>query len=106
LATTKILMAAARGGAGREAAHEAIKEHAVAVALAARDRGTADNDLLQRLAADPRVPLDLPALQQLLSTPIEFTGAATEQTRAFVKRVDALAKRYPSAATYSPAPML
>jgi adenylosuccinate lyase len=106
LATTKILMAAARAGSGREAAHEAIKEHAVAVALAARDRGVADNDLLQRLADDPRVPLDLPALRQLLSTPIEFTGAATEQTRAFVKRVDALAKRYPSAAVYSPSPML
>ena len=33
LATTKVLMAAVRAGVGREAAHEAIKEHAVAVAL-------------------------------------------------------------------------
>ena len=33
LATTKVLMAAVRNGVGREAAHEAIKEHAVAVAL-------------------------------------------------------------------------
>ena len=32
LATTKVLMAAVRAGAGREEAHEAIKEHAVAVA--------------------------------------------------------------------------
>ncbi|MDQ1665533.1 MAG: adenylosuccinate lyase, partial [Actinomycetota bacterium] len=32
LATTKVLMAAVRNGVGREQAHEAIKEHAVAVA--------------------------------------------------------------------------
>ncbi|WP_258008620.1 adenylosuccinate lyase, partial [Rhodococcus sp. ENV425] len=34
LATTKVLMAAVRAGVGRETAHEVIKEHAVAVALA------------------------------------------------------------------------
>ena len=31
LATTKVLIAAVRAGMGREAAHEVIKEHAVAV---------------------------------------------------------------------------
>ncbi len=39
LATTKVLMAAVRAGVGREQAHEAIKEHAVAVALAQRQQG-------------------------------------------------------------------
>ena len=34
LTTTKVLMAAVRQGVGRETAHEAINEHAVAVALA------------------------------------------------------------------------
>jgi adenylosuccinate lyase len=58
LATTKVLMAAVRAGVGRETAHEVIKEHAVAVALAMREKG-ADNDLLDRLAADDRgCPLD------------------------------------------------
>ena len=38
-------MAAVRRGRGREAAHEAIKEHAVAVALEMRESGRADNDL-------------------------------------------------------------
>src|SRR6185436_9459880 len=51
LATTKVLMAAVRNGVGREAAHEAIKEHAVAVALEMR-QGRTDNDLFERLAAD------------------------------------------------------
>ena len=36
LTTTKVLMAAVRNGVGREEAHEAIKEHAVAVALEMR----------------------------------------------------------------------
>ena len=40
LATTKVLMAAVRAGAGREQAHQAIKEHAVRVALDMRERGT------------------------------------------------------------------
>ena len=39
LATTRILIAAVRAGVGRETAHEVIKEHAVAVALAMREHG-------------------------------------------------------------------
>ena len=57
LATTKVLMAAVRDGVGREQAHEAIKEHAVAVALAMREQGSDGNDLFDRLAADPRLGL-------------------------------------------------
>ena len=37
LVTTKVLIAAVRHGVGRETAHEAIKEHAVAVALEMRE---------------------------------------------------------------------
>ena len=58
LATTKVLMAAVRAGVGRELAHEVIKEHAVAVALAMREKGIDANDLLERLAADERLGLD------------------------------------------------
>ena len=56
LATTKVLMAAVRAGVGREAAHEAIKESAVVGGPAMRQG--ADNDLIERLAADPRLGLD------------------------------------------------
>ena len=56
LTTTKVLMGAVRAGVGREVAHEVIKEHAVAVALAMREQGAGDNDLLDRLAADDRLP--------------------------------------------------
>jgi adenylosuccinate lyase len=104
LATTSVLMAAVRAGAGRETAHEVIKEHAVAVALAMRERGQADNDLLARLAADPRLGLDPGALS--LGDPRSYTGAARDQVDEVVARVAELAKAHPDAATYTPAPIL
>ncbi len=76
LATTRVLMAAVKAGVGRETAHEAIKEHAVAVALDMRERGRVDNDLLARLAADPRLPLDRAALDAIVAEPVSFVGAA------------------------------
>jgi adenylosuccinate lyase len=106
LATTKVLMAAVRAGVGREVAHEAIKEHAVAVALEMRERGRDRNDLVDRLAADPRLPHDEPALRALLDEPLSFTGAARSQVAAFVARVEALAAADPDAAAYEPAPIL
>ncbi|HKU41548.1 MAG TPA: lyase family protein, partial [Polyangiales bacterium] len=106
LATTKVLMAAVRAGVGREKAHEAIKEHAVAVALAMREHGMANNDLFGRLAADTRLGLDAAQLQQAFAQPLEFAGAAPEQTRAFVSSVESLVQRHPEAAKYQPEPML
>ncbi len=105
LATTKVLMAAVRAGVGRETAHEAIKTHAVAVALDMR-RGQSANDLFDRLAADPRLGLDRAALDALVAEPIEFTGAARAQVRSVVARVEALAAAHPEAATYTPGAIL
>ncbi len=106
LATTKVLIAAVRAGVGRETAHEAIKEHAVAVALAMRERGQAENDLLDRLAADSRLPLSRVDLENLLRDPLTFTGVAADQVAAVVASVDQVAARYPGAAGYQPAPIL
>lgn len=106
LATTRVLMACVKAGAGREAAHEAIKEHAVAVALEMRQAGRSDNDLLDRLAADPRVPLDRAALGALIAAPSQFIGAAPQQVDAFAAKVGALAERYPEAAAYRPGDIL
>ncbi|CAB4529542.1 unannotated protein [freshwater metagenome] len=100
LATTKVLMAAVRAGVGREVAHEAIKESAVAVALEMREQGSEGNDLVQRLAADPRLGLDLAALESALGSPIGFVGNAVPQTAAFVTAVEELASKYPQASKY------
>ncbi len=106
LATTKILMAAVQSGIGRETAHEAIKEHAVATALRMRETPDADNDLLEKLALDSRLNFDLAELQALLAEPIEFTGAARDQVRMLADRVEQISLQYPQAATYSPGGIL
>jgi adenylosuccinate lyase len=106
LATTKVLMAAVRKGVGREAAHEAIKENAVAVALEMREKGTDRNDLFARLAADSRLGLSADELNGLLAEPLSFTGAAREQVAAVVAAVDALLASAPEAADYHPEPIL
>ncbi|MBO0839733.1 MAG: adenylosuccinate lyase [Sciscionella sp.] len=106
LATTKVLMAAVRAGVGRESAHEVIKSHAVAVALAMRSGGVERNDLIDRLAADERLPLDRAQLTALLDRPLSFTGAAGRQIDSVVARISQLVKRFPGAADYTPAPIL
>ncbi|GFG72334.1 adenylosuccinate lyase [Mycolicibacter senuensis] len=105
LATTKVLIAAVRAGMGRETAHEVIKEHAVAVALAMRERG-AEPDLLDRLAADERLPLDRAALQAAIADRRAFTGAAADQVDQVAAAVAELADRYPEASAYTPGAIL
>ena len=106
LTTTKVLMAAIRHGVGREVAHEAIKEHAVAVALEMREKGTAENDLFERLAGDPRLQLTRADLAALVASPLSFTGAAEAQVAEVVRRVEAVAAEYPEAAAYAPSAIL
>lgn len=105
LATTKVLMSAVRNGVGRESAHEAIKEHAVGVALEMR-QGLAVNDLYERLAADARLGLGRDQIDALVAEPIAFTGAAVAQVQAVVARVEALAQQHPDAAAYAPGDIL
>ena len=106
LATTKVLMAAVRRGVGRETAHEVIKEHAVTVALAMREKGADRNDLLDRFAADERLQLTTSDIDALVAAPISFTGAATAQVAAFCEAVSVVTARYPDAAVYHPATIL
>ncbi len=106
LTTTKVLMGAVRAGAGREQAHEAIKEHAVAVALAMREAGTPENDLLDRLAADPRLALDRSALDAAIGDPLSFVGTAEAQVSAFVTQVEEVVAAHQDAARYQPEPLL
>ncbi|GAA4463565.1 adenylosuccinate lyase [Phytohabitans houttuyneae] len=106
LATTKILVAAVRRGVGREAAHEAIKEHSVAVALAMREKGVAENDLFDRLALDSRLGLTRAEIDALVADREAFVGAAPAQVRAVVDRVAEVVARHPQAAAYAPAPIL
>jgi adenylosuccinate lyase len=106
LATTKVLVAATQHGVGRETAHEVIKHHAVAVALAMREKGVASNDLFDRLAADERLGLTLSDIESLVADSSAFVGTASTQVRALADRVAAVAALHPAAAGYVPAPIL
>ena len=105
LATTRILMASVRAGVGRETAHEVIKENAVAMALDMRENG-AEQNLVERLADDDRLPLDLGQLEEALADRHAFIGAAESQVDRVLTRIDALVHKYPDAANYRPGEIL
>ena len=105
LATTRILMAAVRAGVGRETAHEVIKENAVAVALNMRENG-GEQDLIDRLADDPRLPLDRAALDAALADKHAFIGAAGSQITRVVDQVNTLVEAHPDAVNYMPGDIL
>jgi adenylosuccinate lyase len=100
LATTKILMASVKAGVGREVAHEAIKEHAVAAALGMRE-GKANN-FLDAISDDARIPFKRAELDALIGNPLEFTGDARQQVARVVSRIDAITSAHPAAAQYKP----
>lgn len=106
LTTTKVLMAAVRQGVGREVAHAAIKEHAVAVALEMRESGRSHNNLFERLAADTRLQLSLQQLQSLITDPLQLTGTARDQVQRIADQVQTLLDADPKAARYIPGAVL
>jgi len=106
LATTKVLMGAVRAGVGRESAHEAIKGHAVGVALAMRENGQLENDLADRLASDERLPLSREQLDALLAGPLSFTGVAAHQVAAVLEKIAVVTAQHRDAADYVPGAIL
>jgi len=106
LATTKVLMGAVRAGVGRESAHEAIKEHAVGVALAMRENGQLENDLTDRLASDERLPFSREQLDALLAGPLSFTGVAAHQVAAVLEKIAVVTAQHRDAADYVPGAIL
>ena len=106
LLTTTIMMNAVKKGIGREDAHEIIKEHAVATANDLRAGKIAENDLLKRLAADPRMPLDEAELSAIEKIGSAETGMAESQTEDFCNRADKVADACPESKSYVHAPIL
>jgi adenylosuccinate lyase len=104
LATTTILMESVKTGAGRETAHEAIKEHALAAAKAIRNGE--DANMITRLSGDKRLGLKREKLEAILADGSRFVGAAPQQVDEFVATVAPLAKKIKGAATYQPGKLL
>ncbi|NCG08838.1 MAG: adenylosuccinate lyase [Verrucomicrobia bacterium] len=106
LASTTLLMEAVKAGAGREAAHEAIKTHAVQVVRDLRSGEILHNDLVERLAEDGRLGLSADAIKKIVEEAQSLTGQANSQVLAFAKAVREVAAPYPEAANYKPGSIL
>ena len=83
MATENIMMDGVKRGGDRQQLHEAIRVHSMAAAAQVKEQG-AENDLLERIAADPAFDTSLSQLQALLN-PENFTGRAVEQTEEFLR---------------------
>ncbi|MGA0368487.1 MAG: adenylosuccinate lyase [Kiritimatiellia bacterium] len=106
LATTTLLMQAVTRGAGREEAHEAIKEHAVATVLDLRKGVIQENNLVERLAADGRLGLSLEEIQEVFRHADRLTGAAQKQISFLQTQAGNWSRNHPEAAAYHPANIL
>ncbi len=106
LMTTTILMEAVKGGVGRETAHHAIKEHAIATVNDLRAGTSTRNNLIERLAGDARLGLTRESLDAILARGESQTGAAKSQIRKFAGEVARIEAAHPAAAAYVPGPIL
>jgi len=106
LLTTTVMMEAVKEGTGREDAHAAIKEHALATVRDLRAGKIKENNLVKRLAKDKRIKLELGQLQQIIEDGETKVGAATEQVEHFVKKARSWADKYPESKDYKPASIL
>lgn len=86
MATEKILMACVERGKSRQEMHEVIREHSVTAGLDVKLHGL-DNNLLEKLAKDERVPFARQELDALIGNFQQFTGRAAMQTTEFLDEV-------------------
>ena len=85
MATENILMHCVMQGGDRQTLHEAIRRHSVAAGKAVKQDG-ADNDLLDRIAADPVFGLTRAEVDEIIEKS-NFTGLAEEQTEDYLAEV-------------------
>lgn len=82
MATENILMAAVNNGGDRQELHEKIRQHSMEAGRLVKEEGR-QNDLLQRIAADPAFNLSTTDLDDLLD-PADYVGRAPEQVDEFL----------------------
>ena len=92
MATENLLMAAVQAGGDRQDLHERIRVHAIAAADRLKG-GAADNDLLERIKADPAFP---PLNFEDVLDPRRYIGRSVRQVEEFLAReVEPIRRRYP-----------
>ncbi|MEG0829460.1 MAG: adenylosuccinate lyase [Anaerovoracaceae bacterium] len=85
MATENILMDAVKAGGDRQELHERIRTHSMAAGKRVKEEGL-ENDLLDRIAADPAFNMTKDQLVALME-PENFVGCAPAQTTEFLKNV-------------------
>ena len=83
MATENILMDAVKAGGDRQALHERIRTHSLAAGSRVKDEGK-DNDLLERIAADPAFGLTREQILRHLD-PADYIGCCPEQVERFLR---------------------
>ena len=96
MATENILMDAVKRGGDRQALHERIRTHSLAAGSRVKDEGK-DNDLLERIAADPAFGLSKEEVLRHLN-PADYIGCWPHQVERFLAEyVQPVLDRYPHA---------
>ena len=84
MATENIMMDAVKAGGDRQELHERIRELSMEAGRTVKVEGK-DNDLLERIAADPAFNLTIEELQKSME-PSRYVGRAKEQTVTFIEK--------------------
>ncbi len=93
MATENIMMDAVKRGGDRQELHERVRVHSMEASRVVKAEG-GENDLLQRIAADPAFGVTLEELEQLI-VPEKYVGRAPEQTADFLaEEVQPVLDRY------------
>ena len=84
MATENIMMDAVKAGGDRQELHERIRELSMEAGRTVKVEGK-DNDLLERIAADPACNLTIEELRKSME-PSRYVGRAKEQTVTFIEK--------------------
>ena len=84
MATENIMMDAVKAGGDRQDLHERIRELSMEAGRTVKVEGK-DNDLLERIAADPAFNLTIEELRKSME-PSRYVGRAKEQTVTFIEK--------------------
>ncbi|MBW1973854.1 MAG: adenylosuccinate lyase [Deltaproteobacteria bacterium] len=86
MVTEAILMKAVERGKDRQQIHERIRIHSMEAAKRIKEEGK-NNDLFERIANDPIIPIEMEELNKLITDPIVFAGRAKEQTEEYIHNI-------------------
>ncbi len=92
MAVEKMVMAAAKKGMNRQEAHELLRQHSMEAGKQVKELGK-DNDLIERVANDEKIPLSLEELQEMLD-PSKMIGCCVRQVREYLKMVNEVDLQY------------